>query len=406
MVDTPEHGPSPAQRLGVYLELPYRRDASGYSTDRAFILFVLALRPHVGELRLIGRLVPGEGRAAYAIPADVGFAPLPHYPSLRDLPRLLRAGPATLRAAWRSLDGLDAVWAIGPHPVSIPVTLFALLRGRRVVLGVRQDFPQYVRHRLPSPRWRAVMPVANALEASFRLLARRLPTVAVGADLARRYAGGRAPVLDLAVSLVREESLAASAGRDLALPPDRPVELLAVGRLDPEKTPEVLLGALERLLADEPGRYRLTFVGTGPLEEALRARAAPLGDAVRFLGYVPQGPELDALYREAGLFVHSARTEGLPQVLIEAQAARLPTVATDVGGVRAGTGGGTAAVLVPPEDPEAYAAAVRLLAGDEALRERLVSAGLELVRPLTLERQARRVAEFIAAPEAARASAP
>lgn len=381
-------------RLAVYLELPYRRDADGFSTDRAFILFVLALAEHVEELRLIGRLEPEQGRAAYAIPDAVGFAPLPHYPSLRDLPGLLRATPATLRSIWSALDGLDAVWAIGPHPMSLPVALFALVRGRRVVLGVRQDFPEYVRHRLPSPAWRPVMGVAWALEHSFRVLARRLPTVAVGAELARNYRRGRAPVLDLAVSLVAESALRGE--RDVTIPEERPVELLAVGRLDPEKTPQVLLDALT-LLGDRGGRrYRLTFVGTGPLDAALRAAAAPLGDAVEFRGYVPFGPELDALYENADIFVHSARTEGLPQVIVEAQAARLPTVATDVGGVGVATGNGEAALLVPPADPRAYADAIERLAGDADLRARLVERGAELVRDVTLERQAARVAAFIA----------
>lgn len=381
-------------RLAVYLELPYRRDQAGYSTDRAFILFVLALARHVEELRLIGRLEPEPGRAAYSIPEPVGFAPLPHYPSLRDLSGLLRATPATLRAVWRALDDVDAVWALGPHPMSLPVALFALLRGRRVVLGVRQDFPEYVRHRLPSPVWRPVMGVAWALEHAFRLLARRVPTVAVGSELAKSYSSGRAPVLDVAVSLVPESALRSD--RDLSIAYGRPVKLLAVGRLDPEKEPQVLLDALTLLAARDGRRYRLTFVGTGPLDSSLRAAAAPLGDAVSFLGYVPFGPELDALYEGADIFVHSARTEGLPQVIVEAQAARLPTVATEVGGVGVATGNGEAALLVPPSDPRAYADAVERLAGDADLRQRLVERGAELVRNITLERQAARVAAFIA----------
>jgi glycosyltransferase involved in cell wall biosynthesis len=379
-------------KLAVYLELPYRRDEHGYSADRAFVRFLLALRPHVDALVLIGRVDPQPGRAAYAIPDDVEVAPLPHYPSLRDLPALVRALPATFPALWRAVGRADAVWVIGPHPMSIPVALAALARRKRVALGVRQHFPEYVRHRLPSPRWRPAVAAARVLEGAFRLLARRVPTVAVGRELAAAYAAAGGRVLELTVSLVSEADVAEGSER----PPlaGRPVELLSVGRLDPEKAPELLLEMLARL----GDSYRLTVVGTGPLEERLRADAVGFGDRVRVLGYVPHGPELFFLYRSSDLFVHTARTEGLPQVLVEAQAFGLPLVATDVGGVRGAVEDGEAGLVVPPGDAAALARAVDRLAGDGELRERLRARGLERARGLTLERQAALVAAFVTRP--------
>jgi glycosyltransferase involved in cell wall biosynthesis len=387
-------------RLGVYFELPYRRDERGHSTDIAFVRFVLALEPYFERLVLIGRVDPEPGRAPYAVPESVAVVELPHYASLKDVGGLLTALPATLRAIWRALDRVDAVWAIGPHPMSIPVALFGLARRKRVVLGVRQDFPRYVRHRLGGRRWVPALGAAVVLDAVFRLLARKLPAVAVGADLARRYGGGQAEVLELVVSLVSENDVATSAEdrrRDLG----RPVELLSVGRLDPEKAPELLLRMVERLAGETAGGWRLTIVGDGPLEAALQAEAAALGDSVRFLGHVPNGPELFALYRASDIFVHAARTEGLPQVLIEAQAAGLPVVATDVGGVRAGLGNGSEALLVPPNDADALAAAVARLAADGDLREDLAGRGLARARRLTLERQAARVAALLSGSAAA-----
>jgi glycosyltransferase involved in cell wall biosynthesis len=387
------------ERLGVYFELPYRRDEGGYSTDIAFIRFVLALRPHFESLLLIGRVDPVPGRAPYAVPEDVGMAALPHYASLRDVRGLVAALPATLLAVWRAVGRVDVVWAIGPHPMSIPVALLALVRRKRVVLGVRQDFPRYIRHRLGGRRWAPALAAAYVLEALFRLLARRMPTVAVGPDLARRYRKGDAPILELTVSLVQEADIAAPTpvrGETGA----RPVELLSVGRLDPEKAPELLLEALARLRADEPNGWRLTIVGEGPLEGELRAASPPLGDVVHFRGHVPNGPELFEIYRASDVFVHVARTEGFPQVLVEAQATALPIVATDVGGVRAGLADGAAALLVPPGDSAALASAIRRLASDAELRERLTALGLRRARGLTLEHQAARVAAFISRPNA------
>ena len=377
------------RRVAVYLELAFRRDDHGYSADRAFVQFLFALRQHLDRLVLLARVDPEPGRAPYPVPGDVDLAPLPHYPSLHHVLGVLRVVPKTRRAVRRAIADADAVWAIGPHPMSLPVARIGLRSGKRVVLGVRQHFPDYVRHRLPSSRWKPALAAAFVLEAAFRRLARRVPVIAVGPDLAARYRRRGGDVLELEVSLVRDA--------DLALPDERapldgrPVELLSVGRLDPEKAPELLLEMLGRL----GDGYRLTIAGTGKLEERVRAGAAAFGDRVRLLGYVEHGPELFALYRRSDLFVHVARTEGLPQVLIEAQAFGLPVVGTDVGGVAGALGRGEAGLLVPPGDAGALEEAVRRLVADETLRERLRAAGRERTRHLTLERQAARVAEFL-----------
>ena len=54
------------------------------------------------------------------------------------------------------------------------------------------------------------------------------------------------------------------------------------------------------------------------------------------------------------MFVHTAVTEGVPQVLMEAAAHSVPIVATDVGGVRQTMGDGAAALLVPPRNLDAF----------------------------------------------------
>ncbi len=126
-----------------------------------------------------------------------------------------------------------------------------------------------------------------------------------------------------------------------SLPPRRAIAIerrlaLTVGRLETEKNPLLLVDALARLEAAEPGRYRLTWVGRGPLEEQVTQRIHEhgLADRVTVRSYVPFGPELLDLYRRADLFVHVSLSEGFPKVLIEAFASATPIVATDVGGVR------------------------------------------------------------------------
>src|SRR5215210_8488408 len=100
------------RRLGIYFEIPFRRDEAGFSTHVPFIRFVLALRPHFDSLVLIGRVDPEPGREPYVVPEGVEVAALPHYASLEDTTGILGKLPVALRAIWGALGRVDAVWVI------------------------------------------------------------------------------------------------------------------------------------------------------------------------------------------------------------------------------------------------------------------------------------------------------
>jgi glycosyltransferase involved in cell wall biosynthesis len=107
--------------------------------------------------------------------------------------------------------------------------------------------------------------------------------------------------------------------------------VVAIGALEPRKRHGLLIRTLARPLAE--GRLRLAIAGDGPLKDALREDARSLGvsGAVHLLGYVADpSPVLAA----ADALAISSATEGLPQVLIQALAAGVPIVATEVEGLR------------------------------------------------------------------------
>jgi glycosyltransferase involved in cell wall biosynthesis len=382
-------------RLGVYSDLVYRRDGSTLSNNRAFVRFVAALAPHVGEVVLFGRLDPRPGRSAYTLPSEhVGFVPLPYYPRVTSLLSVLRASRRSCAIFGAELERLDAVWVFGPHPLALAFGLIARRRGTPLFLGVRQDYPRYIANRLRGRAWGWAVPVARLLDLAFRRLARDAPTVALGHELAQRYGGG-APVLTTGFSLVRAQELR-PLDDALATSWEGPLRVLCVGRLDPEKNP-LLVPDVAALLRRRDPRWSIVVAGDGPLRGAVERRVTELGleGAVELLGEVPNGPGLWALYRSCHAFLHVSRTEGLPQVVFEAQAAGLPLVATAVGGVPAAVGDD--ALLVPPDDASAAAAALEKLAARPELRRRLIVSGLRSVSHETLEAQGERHAAFFRA---------
>jgi glycosyltransferase involved in cell wall biosynthesis len=129
-----------------------------------------------------------------------------------------------------------------------------------------------------------------------------------------------------------------------------------VGRLNWAKDHALLLEAFARLRAGVPAAV-LCMIGDGELRATLHAAAAGLGlgEAVRWLG---DRSDVPALLPGLDTFVLSSRTEGYSMALLEAAAAGLPLVATDVGGNREIVADGVNGRLVPHGDPVALAAAL------------------------------------------------
>ncbi len=162
-------------------------------------------------------------------------------------------------------------------------------------------------------------------------------------------------------------------------PPGNPPKALFIGRLVPFKGVDFLLRALE-LVPD----LRLDIVGDGPERNRLKTLAAALAvtERVKFWGEYPD-EDLTRRMADADFLVLPSVTveEMFGMVLLEAMAAGRPVITTAVpSGVREVNVPGVTGLEVPIRDPRALADAMRLLAGDPGLRERLGAAGRARVR--------------------------
>jgi len=135
--------------------------------------------------------------------------------------------------------------------------------------------------------------------------------------------------------------------------------VLTIGRLARAKGLEDLLDAAAICRRESRPAPRFLIAGGGPLRDAVlaRVRAGGLADHVVVR---PFQAEVASLYAAADLYLQTSRWEGLPAVLLEARAAGLPIVATDVGGTREALRDYSAATLVPARDAAAIAGAIRV----------------------------------------------
>lgn len=148
-----------------------------------------------------------------------------------------------------------------------------------------------------------------------------------------------------------------------------------VGRLSPVKDHATLLRAVQQLRLSNRA-VELVVVGDGETRTVLeaQARALKIDDCVHFLG---MRQDVAQLLPAFDVFVLSSISEGYSLALVEAAAAALPIVATQVGGNADIVAEGRTGLLVPARDAEALAAAVARLADDAGMRQRMGDAGRE-----------------------------
>ena len=157
------------------------------------------------------------------------------------------------------------------------------------------------------------------------------------------------------------------------------LRLLSVGRLAQVKGHGVLFQALAEMRA-RGSSATAVVVGDGPKRAELEqlARRLGLADAVRFTGAVGQD-EIDRHYEDADALVVASFAEGIPVVLMEAMAHRLPVVATRVMGVAELVRDGENGLLVRPGRPDQLATALERLSADPQLRTRMGEEGRRTV---------------------------
>ena len=203
--------------------------------------------------------------------------------------------------------------------------------------------------------------------------------IASGASIERLRERGQARVVDVpnAVDAERFRPQPSDFRKRRGIGRDEFVALY-VARFQAFKNHALLIDAFARFVGDHPAA-RLLLAGSGPLRERCEQQAAERGlaDKVLFLGEVPYA-ELPAVYAAADAMAISSDYESFCFAAIEAMAMGLPVLTTDCAWVPRLVADG-AGLVVPVGDPAAFAAGLKKLADNPALRQRLGAAGRQHV---------------------------
>lgn len=161
-----------------------------------------------------------------------------------------------------------------------------------------------------------------------------------------------------------------------------PMKFLCVGRLEHQKGFDFMIEAAMNL-KKVTGDFQVNIIGNGSLRDelAMRISSSSLEDTVHLLGSVPK-EELVQQYICSDAFILPSRWEGMPLTLLEAWAAGLPAIVTNVGGLPEICTDMENAIVVNPGDPNALCRAMSFLMEHPDVAERLGSKGNRIARTL------------------------
>lgn len=205
-----------------------------------------------------------------------------------------------------------------------------------------------------------------------------------GAALAAAY---HSPKTHIAVSSTLSETDIAT--REDTCRNER-IRILLMSFMRPEKGVEYLVDAMAHLEGPRP----IDLILAGPFGRYTSYRAL-IESRISTLGlqgrvqladrYINTGADSAALLSSADIFVLPSLSEGTPRILLEARAAGLPVIATEVGGIPSSVRDRYDGLLVPPRDSSKIARAIKELVEDAALRQELIRNGYATARKFTLE---------------------
>ena len=274
------------------------------------------------------------------------------------------------------------------HAYGFKANLMARVIGKlagvpQIISGLHSQYPSVKKHRLFFWFDRLTLPLTTYYVAVSRAAVNYLKSQGYPSFKFRVIYNGIDPT-----AFTRFNGDRYSLRKRYKLPTNKVPIIVCVARFRLGKGQETLLAALARLPTQN---YRCLLVGDGPQRQSVEhlAEELNLGDRVKFMG-ARDHDEIAQILQLADIFVLPSLWEGMPMAIMEAMAAGLPVIATDVGGTGELVVQGETGLLVRAGDVVGLAREIARLLDDPELRRHLGARGRErITREFSLDKTVR-----------------
>ena len=271
-------------------------------------------------------------------------------------------------------------------PLALAIFRYAKKRNVPIVM-TDHTYPDNLTQQVKLPKF-AKKPINAAMNAYFMSFLRRseyatLPTKQAITDLLpKNHHSFKVPVEALSYGIDLSHFTKGPASEEIykkyAIPKNVPI-VLYVGRIDPEKSLDILVNSFKKLIKEAP-KAHLVMVGDGTAREKLEkmVKRKKLGSQTHFIGRVV-GDDLSQIYRTGTVFVITSKTETQSIVLMEAMASGLPAIAVNAGAVTELVKDGENGFIFEPNDTAGIASGINTIISNKELREKMSKNALKMI---------------------------
>lgn len=271
-------------------------------------------------------------------------------------------------------------------PLALAIFRYAKKRNIPIVM-TDHTYPDNLTQQVKLPKF-AKKPINAAMNAYFMSFLRRseyatLPTKQAITDLLpKNHHSFKVPVEALSNGIDLSHFTKGPASEEIykkyAIPKNVPI-ILYVGRIDPEKSLDILVNSFKKLIKEVP-KAHLVMVGDGTAREKLEKmiKRKKLSNQTHFIGRVI-GDDLSQIYRTGTVFVITSKTETQSIVLMEAMASGLPAIAVNAGAVTELVKDGENGFIFEPNDTDGIASGINTIISNKELREKMSKNALKMI---------------------------
>lgn len=298
-------------------------------------------------------------------------------------------------SCFKAMKNIDILNIRMPTLTGFPAFLAARFRGKPVFLVIVGENLEFIKLAGYSGIKKLAAHVVGLLQdLLMRRMVRKSPTFTNGEDLFNKFRGLNKDVYLMRSSTINQADIL-PAFRDTCQ--KAPYRILTVAVVTPRKGTSLIPETIAQL-RDSGIQVTWKYIGniegnSGEMELKKTKKLAEDLNVHHYLTFeCPRGfDKLLPIYRESDIFVLPTYLEGVPRVILEAQASGLPVITTSVGGIPKAVRTGYDAILIPPGNPSKIAEEIRKIIRDHKYRQKLIENGLNTAHGFTLESETQRM---------------